>query len=316
MAFSQDMPSQDVPTLEERRAFLGLTYLTSAIGFYIDFMDAYPFPLYAKTCLNVLEENAQHPSDEYLIQLVRLQNIAEEISRALPRSDLESPHSSTASIALCIRNLQVKLETFRNMLPIHLQQNPFLLMHYHSALIYLTETALSIPFPSRQATLQACLASVHGFLYSLFSVPTFEYSKFTYISWLQLYRAILVLSKLSSFESDGWDPSHVRGVVDLSLILDGIIGRFEELQAVLETRGQPVNDDALIPRVIPKLRQYKEGFERKSVALMGNDPMASQKAAEQPAQNDAEDMSDVMFYQLDEAFWEEISGDWGAMLSS
>ena len=30
MAFSQDMPSQDTPTLEERRAFLGLTYLTSA----------------------------------------------------------------------------------------------------------------------------------------------------------------------------------------------------------------------------------------------------------------------------------------------
>ncbi|MCJ1437433.1 hypothetical protein MMC27_006820 [Xylographa pallens] len=306
MVFSQDMPSQDMATLEERRAFLGLTYLTSAIALYIDFMDDYPFPLYADTCLNVLEESAEYPSDEYLIQLVRLQHIAEEISQALPRYDLELPHRSASQIALCIRTLQAKLEGFRSNLPTHLQQD-------RNVLIVLTETALSIPFPSRQATLHACLTSVHGFLYSLFSVPTFEYPKLTYISWLQLYRTIIVLSKLSSFESDDWDPTHVRGVVDLSLILDGIIARFEELQ---ETRGQLANDDALIRRVIPRLRQYKESFEQKSVALMGQNSIASPRAAERPAQLDAEGEPDMMLYQLDEAFWEEIIGDWGATLNS
>ena len=189
-------------------------------------------------------------------------------------------------------------------------------MHYHSVLIVLTETALSIPVPSRQATLYACLTSAHGFLYSLFSVPSFEYSKFTYISWLQLYRTIIVLSKLSSFESDDWDPRHVRGVLDLSHILDGIIVRFEEVKATLETRGQQVNDDSVITRIIPRFRQYKECFERKSVALMSENPMTSRTAAERPAQTDAEDLSDLMLYQLDEAFWEEIIGDWGAMLNS
>ncbi|MCJ1389948.1 hypothetical protein MMC18_002806 [Xylographa bjoerkii] len=335
LAFSQDIPPQDLPTLEERRAFLGLTYLNSAcvvilkgsdgtdqadywssIALYIDFMDDCPFPCYAEACMNVLEESAQYPSDEYLIQLVRLQHIAEEINQALPRSDLESPHSPTAPIALYIRTLQTKLEMFRSRLPIHLQQNPFLLMHYHSVLIFLTETALSIPLPSRQATLHACLTSVQGFLYSLFSIPTFEYYKFTYISWLQFYRTIIVLSKLSSFESDDWDPSHVRGVVDLSLILDGIIARFEELEAMLETRGELDNKNDMFARVIPRLRQYKDGFERKSVALMEGNPLTSQKAVEQPPQLDAGDASDVMLYQLDEAFWDEIVGDWGAALSS
>ena len=86
-------------------------------------MDGYPFPLYADTCLHVLEECAEYASDEYLIQLVKLQHIAEEINQALPRSDLESPHRSAAQIALCIRNLQSKLESFRSRLPNHLQQN-------------------------------------------------------------------------------------------------------------------------------------------------------------------------------------------------
>ena len=124
-----------------------------------------------------------------------------------------------------------------------------------------------------------------------------------------------MLAKLSSFESDDWDPTNVRSVVDLSLILDGIIGRFEEMEAMLKQKGDARHDTGVFMRVIPRFRQYKESFERKSVALMDGHPQAAGQTAEQASQFNAGDVPEAMFYQLDEAFWEEIIGDWNAVPS-
>jgi hypothetical protein len=41
---------------------------------------------------------------------------------------------------------------------------------------------------------------------------------------------MVVLFELSNFESPDWDPSHVRGVLDLSLIIDNMVSQFEKIQ--------------------------------------------------------------------------------------
>src|SRR5438270_11689345 len=102
-------------------------------------------------------------------------------------------------------------------------------MHYHSLLAYLTETALSIPLSTRQATLHACLTSTHAFFSFMFSIPTVDYYRLTYISWSQMRHALVVLYKLSSFESPDWNPSHVREILDLSIIIQNIVSRFESI---------------------------------------------------------------------------------------
>jgi len=183
-------------------------------------------------------------------------------------------------------------------------------MHYHSILTYLTETALLIPFPSRQATLHACLASTQSFLSVLFSIPTKQYFKFTYVTWAQMMHTLGVLSKLFHFDSPDWDFTHVQGVVDLSLVLGGLIGKFEVLQAA------GVNQDGLFARIIPRFRQFKEAFEEKRAVLVSAQMALSQAMVEPlPPAISQMDMGDgfggVMFTPLDETFWQEIMADLG-----
>jgi hypothetical protein len=177
-------------------------------------------------------------------------------------------------------------------------------MHYYSLLAYLTEIALSIPLQSRQATLHACLTSTHAFFSFLFSIPLTDYYKLTYISWSQMRHILIVLYKLSSFESHDWDPSHVRGVLDLSIILDNIVSQFEQIQAWANRNGDD-NYDEFLYRVIPKMREYKEAFERKRAVILGKPIPISLPNIEPQIPLD-----DLTFGQLDEAFWQEIVADW------
>lgn len=82
---------------------------------------------YIESCIYVLEQSAECPSDEHLIQLVRLQKMGQEINETLPRYSDEFTSGSSAPISMCMKTLQSKLESFRIKLPLHLQQNRKLL---------------------------------------------------------------------------------------------------------------------------------------------------------------------------------------------
>jgi hypothetical protein len=175
-------------------------------------------------------------------------------------------------------------------------------MHYHSLLTYLTETALSIPLSTRQATLHACLTSTHAFFSFLFSIPLVDYYKMTYASWSQMRHILVVLYKLSSFESPDWHPTHVREILDLSIIMQNIISQFEKIQWWSSKNGDGQGDGFLF-RLIPKLREYKEAFERKRAIILGEAGPPSTELSPLP-------MDDLMFGQLDDRFWQEILADW------
>ena len=122
-----------------------------------------------------------------------------------------------------------------------------------------------------------------------------------------------MLSKLSSFESDDWDLAHVRGVVDLSLVLDGIIAKFEHLDTERHKTAKPGREDDMMTKSIPIFKQYRERFERKREALMGGNAAPEQIIDEQlPPQIDGGFGEEVVFGQLDDAFWQEIMEEWGS----
>jgi hypothetical protein len=64
-------------------------------------------------CCQSLSAAAQYPSDAYLIQIVRLQNIADKINRHL---SCDEPDSSLP-IYMCVKSLQHELQTFKNSIP-------------------------------------------------------------------------------------------------------------------------------------------------------------------------------------------------------
>jgi hypothetical protein len=176
-------------------------------------------------------------------------------------------------------------------------------MHYYAMLTYLTETSLFIPIPSRHATLQACLSSVQGWIYTLFSVPLLRYYKFTYTHWVQFLYVISALGKLSNFDSDDWDVSHVRSVIDLSLALDRMIDQFEALHIITTGGGSKSGQNILLSRAMVMLRRYKEDFEKKRNELLARREAMTQTVAELTP---PDYVGELMFNQLDNMFWQEI----------
>lgn len=175
-------------------------------------------------------------------------------------------------------------------------------MHYHSLLAYLTGIALTIPLSTRQATLHACLTSTHAFFSFLFSVPVIDWYKFTYISWAQTRHNIILLQRLSSFESPDWDLSHVREILDLSLIIQNVINQVEKIQS-WSTEDGDGQGGGFISRLLPKMREYKEAFENRRASILGEEVTPS--GLPPPLT-----MDDLTFGQLDDMFWQEIVAEW------
>jgi hypothetical protein len=299
--------------------------LEGSSGYYADSGFLIALSDSSEKCLRSLEQNPEYLSDEYLIQLVKLQTFTEEINQALPRHKQDFSISSAAPVQMCIRTLQSKLDSFRMKLPLNLQQNrkmplflsagtkilliwtlAFILMHYHCVLAYLTETALTFPLSTRQATLHACLTSTHAFCSFLFSIPLVDWYKITYVSWSQMRHVLIVLYKLSNFESPDWDLSHVRRILDLSVVLENIVSQLEKVQ-IMASRSGDGQGDGLLFRFIPALRQYKEAFEQKRAIVLGENRTPSAGPTPPiPLEN-------LMFGQLDDAFWQEIVNDWNLL---
>lgn len=218
-------------------------------------------------------------------------------------------------------------------------------MHYHCILVYLTETALYSPtLPSRVATLHACLTSIISFFSALFSVPTLDYYKCIYPIWIQMMYSLGVLSKLSLFESNDWDLSHVGRMFDLSIVLEGMIGRLGEVMIMRRQMAgaqnvefsSEENDDGLVGKVIPQFRKHQETFEKRRQEIRrraapatpfqtATIPNISEQQTRMTAPATTEmmfdkyipdnhfDISQVYFSQLDDAFWQDFMGNSASM---
>ena len=72
-------------------------------------------------CCAALEEAKQYPSDEFLVQLVKIQQIAHSISLTVA----QRPGQPTFQMPLTmvIQSFQEQLDAFHNTLPIHLKDH-------------------------------------------------------------------------------------------------------------------------------------------------------------------------------------------------
>jgi hypothetical protein len=103
------------------------------VSLYVNFIEPARYTHYAQACVSILQQSPLYLSDQYLVQLMKLQSIAEEISSVLPRDSFAlSPLSSTASSY--IKSLQAKLNMFEECLPIHLRTNSVFISTRYSTL--------------------------------------------------------------------------------------------------------------------------------------------------------------------------------------
>jgi hypothetical protein len=230
-------------------------------------LDAIRYTTHAEDSCNALSQKPEYESDIYLVQLVKLQQIAENITQALPYDAPQSFWTSKPPIGLLVKAFEMELQSFKESLPQALLQDRKLtlpkplyhlsylpepskltpiaapmLQHLQSCEIHLFEISLcdyssrhqapdNLHFllSSRIQTLHSTLLAASSYLQTFLSVPISSYSSFPFIVWVQTLHAMQVLSKLSLLtDVPGWDLTHVRGIMDFGTLLDQISQRFDE----------------------------------------------------------------------------------------
>jgi hypothetical protein len=134
------------------------------------------------------------------------------------------------------------------------------------------------PYPTstttaqRVETLHQALLATAAFLTTFLSLPTSAYPSFPFITWAQTVHAMHLLSKLSLLtDVPGWDPAHVREVMDFSALQERLATRFEEAMVAEQDaqRAQGVPVRSRYEGSAQRVRRWKCWYDGKLGSLQG-----------------------------------------------
>jgi len=205
-------------------------------------------------CLQTLVEKQECPTDEVLVQQVRLQLIVEKVAQ-IPWHDgeIENAEPIRAPPTLYLKALQSQLQEVKHKLPPKLQRNGKLssinyfscpifdslaevvLVHLYSTELTINEIALSkAPIISnssdfqRLESLYACLNSIKSWLDVLFAIPASAIVGFPFSVCSQLIHCLIGLYRLSTLDDPAWNKDIVRNTANLTLILDQVTDKIRQ----------------------------------------------------------------------------------------
>ena len=210
---------------------------------------------YLDTCCSVLESKMEYESDMDLVQMVRIQKLAQSIAVTWD-SKAASLTSSHTPPTMIIQTFQEQLNSFQASLPPYLQENcelssPQLYLEgtnttaatikcrFIIAEILLYEIALNdslaIAQPERLNLLWRCLQSVKAYMRLRFENYDIHRPKFICLMAGDFVFSAQVALKLLSLRTPGWDLPLVWEKLAMDRWIEG---QTKELGEVLELRSQ------------------------------------------------------------------------------
>lgn len=208
-------------------------------------------------CCKVIETSMEFPSDEYLIKLVKIQQLAQTISITVS-SDGMAPMS--LPLVMVVQSFQDQLDTFRASLPPRLAQNrtfsvplfflpltvqltseslATLLCHISVAEILLKDMAISdqrcspdnMQVSDRLQLLWSCVKSLNDFFEVRFAEPEIEKPRFLCIIASDLAYTLITGIKLLTLQLPGWDAASITKELDMVVIFGKQIDHLMEIIA-------------------------------------------------------------------------------------
>ncbi|KAL3605903.1 hypothetical protein FPOAC2_00854 [Fusarium poae] len=131
-------------TNEERRALLGVWYLSSSMAVGFQRIESMRYTKYTQGCLSMLEQEREYETDVRLVALVRIQHLAERISQlnAPDEPTEEVVGFPTAPTSAYVSAFQTELDRIRNGLPLELQNDNVIKMFLNAVVLRLYEPPL------------------------------------------------------------------------------------------------------------------------------------------------------------------------------
>ncbi|MCJ1378824.1 hypothetical protein MMC17_001923 [Xylographa soralifera] len=224
------------PTLEERRVLLGC-FLLSSVPSFARRGESLRWTAYCDECVLVLEQEKEFPSDELLIQLVKLRLINEKVV-GFPHSGApEGGGSTRLSAILYLKSLQAQLRTFKSSFLTDLTDDKSLLLELYNTELCIHEIGFSHApdlftgqSNQRFECLFACLQALKSWINVFLSIPPAQYVGFSASIYAQLTRGLIDVWRLSTCEYPEWDRGLVRENLDVSMILGQIEKNFAQVK--------------------------------------------------------------------------------------
>jgi hypothetical protein len=107
--------------LDHLRAFAGTYYLNTLVFATNKRTDVFMDTSNLDNCCSALEAAKQYPSDEFLVKLVKIQQIAQSISSTMTLDSSQLP--TRLPLLMVVESFQARLDAFRASIPVHLSGN-------------------------------------------------------------------------------------------------------------------------------------------------------------------------------------------------
>ncbi|CAK7269074.1 hypothetical protein SEPCBS57363_003417 [Sporothrix epigloea] len=231
--------------LEQMRTFAGTFYLAALATTTSKRPDVMMNTPYLETCCQVIERQIEYPTDTYLLQLVRIQQLSQSISMA--HSLRTEGMQMGMSLHHMMQNLRRQLAVFKAQIPEAYSKDVNLVGHLHTAEILLYETAIqetisqpslgdeSLSASDRLELLWACTHAIKDLMLNRFQDHVTDQPRSLCLASLDYMFAFLTALKLMTLQTPGWDGRRVR----TELAFDDLIDRqIFDLQMMAERRGQ------------------------------------------------------------------------------
>ncbi|OLN94052.1 hypothetical protein CCHL11_03516 [Colletotrichum chlorophyti] len=307
-------PEQTSHQLELMRAFAGCYYLNTIVFTTNKRPDAFMNTTYLESCCGQIQEAAEYPSDELLVQLFKIQQLAQTISLTLG-AESTSFQSLQLPLTMVVQSFQQQLDIFKSSLPEHLKKNVGLLTHVSIAEVLLYE----IGIPERQSymshterleLLWGCCSAAKTFLDLRFPRNNRSVQpRFTCLSSSDFLYVFIVCLKLMTLEVAGWDLPLIQKHLDLGGVVESQVAHLE-LFIARRNMKQTAGDEG--PRVTDPFKRLTEMLSYFKELVQGElSGLRTQPVIQEPIQLPANlsDGTHAMLRDLDATFWSQAWGE-------
>ncbi|KAJ0419772.1 hypothetical protein BJY00DRAFT_150533 [Aspergillus carlsbadensis] len=258
------LENPDHRSMEEQRGALGCFLLCSIYSTYFTQMDPMRWTTQMEGYLKNIEAHPEHPNDQSLTLLVRLQLLGQRATQA--RDDHQGPFP----IAMFLTSWRAQLDVLRNSLPVVHPNKDLLILHLHyielgihtSAFVPQgsLETPTTSPIPATPATtthtttpptlpssasswekiecMRGTLAAIQSWIETFYRIPPTDYPSTPMVLWTQFARALVNLYRLSTYTDPQWNPEVVTQTVSLLEIVESVGLRVDQVAEAALRAGE------------------------------------------------------------------------------
>lgn len=257
--------------------------ISSRISLVLQRIDALRWTPHMDECLQILDQTKECPTDEILVQQVKMQLIVEKLALNIPSKGAVETTGHTESGSFYLENLHSQLQALKTslltgsssgelpcttwfMVPAHTRAEVVLLHLYSTELevAFLPTFRQTNPVPFQQRrSLNAGLESVKSWFDVFFTITPAAYIGFSFPIFLQMARCLTTLYRLTSLKDQTCDEVGAFKTADAILISNRVINNLEQVSILNGLDNSESSEGDVFSGAAQMVRSFQAEWEAK-----------------------------------------------------